>query len=627
MISMKSSIPSVAQIFYDTGHGFTGKSFSTATIYKSEEFSEYRFLFPDKKKIFNLRFDPLISSGHVEIRQIRVTDGLRNTFLDLHLKQLVPANQIKRLDIINDHISIDIDTNADDPQCYIRLEEPLLLLQEVHPSYHRTLLLSFCIILLSVFLIYLWVNWDDGNNIKKWICYGLITMGFAIIAFYGVQTCLAILNRSIRALGDGDTEVFLYMAGLKWTDPNFYHGLRPWTVPILHSLMNGVKNHQNLILLQTLISYVSWMYLTCIIECFLKDYLTKIFAFFLIAFIPFNVFIQHMNSVILSESYSFSFLALLLGSYLWYYNKRSIASVIFLAIVALIFAFTRDTDAYRVLLMALPILLLIVQDIRNKKRGITRHAVLFILFILIFIGSDLSSSNINCRDCTTPYTNARWFMPIVNNISQRILPFEERVKYFEAHGLPVTAALMEMKDKWASYPNWQWYSDPNLAAQREWIYRHGRQTYMQYLITHPQYVFASAFEYREPLLYLAGGQNAWYREMTKPIDTRILSFFFLNDDHHLKVFVVLFTCSLLVILIIYVRDRKNCGGHIKMIFLVCYILFITIPLGILIFHGDLQDLARHSFTNIIQLNLGVVLFYLFVADLLMMKMKMGTIKQ
>ena len=627
-ISMKSSVAGVAQIFYDIGQGFTEKSASTTTVHANGEFIEYQFPFPNKKKIYNLRFDPLTSSGHVEIRQIRITDGLGNTFLGFHLKQLVPSNQISRLEIINDHISADIDTNADDPQSYIQLEEPLLPLQEVHPSYHTNLFLSFCVILLSVLLIYLWVTWNDKKNIKKWICYGLIAMGFAIVTFYCLQTCLGILNRSIQPFGGGDAEVFLHMAALKWTNPYFYHGLRPPIVPILHSLVNGAENIYNIILLQTLISCVSWIFLAFMTVYYLKDYLVKVFAFFLIAFIPLNGFIHHHNLVILSESLSFSFLAVFLGTYLWYYNKRSILSVIFLAIVALIFAFTRDTDAYRVLLMTLPILLLIVQQIRNKTRGVMRHAVLFIIFILIFIGSNYSTSNIHCRDCVTSYMNARWFMPTINNMFQRILPFEDRVKYFEDHGLPVTPALMAMKYKFASSNNWQSAFDPKLAAQREWNYLHGRQTYMKYLITHPRYLFSSAFDYRDPMLYLDGTPNAWFHEMVKPIDARILSVFFLNDAHDLKVFMVLCPLSLILVFIVYVRRHgKDDGGHIMMILLICYIIFITIPLGILIFHGDLMDLARHSYTNIIQLNLGFVLFYLFMADLLMMKMRMGAVKK
>jgi hypothetical protein len=272
-------------------------------------------------------------------------------------------------------------------------------------------------------------------------------------------------------------------------------------------------------------------------------------------------------------------------------------------------------------------LLLIVQQIRNKARGIMRHAVLFLIFILIFIGSNYSTSNIHCRDCVTSYMNARWYMPMMNNIFQRILPFEDRVKYFEDHGLPVTPELMAMKHKWASSNNWQSAFDPKLAAQREWNYRHGRQTYMKYLITHPTYVFSSAFDYRDPLLYLDGTPDAWFHEMVKPMDTRILSIFFLNDERDLKMFLVLFLSSLIAVFIVYVRHGKDHGGHIMMILLVCYIILITIPIGILIFHGDLMDLARHSHTNIIQLNLGFVLFYLFMADLLMMKMRPGTAKK
>jgi hypothetical protein len=626
-ILMKSSVSSVAQIFYDIGQGFTEKNMSTVTIYKSEEFSEYRFPIPDKKKIFNLRFDPLATSGHVEIRQMRITDGLANTFWGFHLKQLVLSNQISRLDIINDHISVDIDRNADDPQIGIQIEKPFLLLPEVHPSYHGTLFLSFCIILLSVLLIYIWVKWNDGKNLKKWICYGLIAMGFFIVTFHCLQTCLNILNRSIQPLGGGDTEVYLYMAGLKWTDLYFYHGLRPPIVPILYSLVNGAENNHNIILLQTIISYMSWIFLAFMTARLLKDYLTKMFVFLIVALIPLNDFIHHWNLVILSESLSFSFLAIFLGIYLLYYKKQSVSSVVCLAIVALIFAFTRDTDAYRVLLMTLPILPLIAQRIRNKTGKVTRHVILLFVFIFIFIGSDLSSSNIYCRDCTTPYWNARWYMPTINNLFQRILPFADRVKYFEAHGMPVTPELMAMRHKWASSNNWQSSYDPKFEALREWNYRHGRQTYMKYLIDHPQYVLTSAFDYRDPLLYLDGSQNAWNYSKAKPINARILSVFFLNDDHDLKVFMVLFTFSLLVILIIYVRHAKDDVGDIKMILLVCYIILITIPLGILIFHGDLMDLRRHSFTNIIQLNFGVVLFYFFMADFLMMRMRMEAVKK
>jgi hypothetical protein len=201
------------------------------------------------------------------------------------------------------------------------------------------------------------------------------------------------------------------------------------------------------------------------------------------------------------------------------------------------------------------------------------------------------------------------------------------VKYFEIHGLPVTPALMAMKYKAASSNNWQSATDPKLAAQREWSHFHGKQTFMKYLITHPRYVFSSAFEYRDLMLYLDGKPNAWFYEMAAPINARILSVFFLNDYPDLKVFIVLCPLSLILVFIIYMRKGKDTEGHFMMIPLIFYIILMTIPLGLLSFHGDTLDVARHLFTNIIQLNSGFVLFYLFMADLLMMKMRMEAVKK
>jgi hypothetical protein len=412
------------------------------------------------------------------------------------------------------------------------------------------------------------------------------------------------------------------MAALKWINPFFYHGLRPPTVPFLYSLVNGSENTYNIILLQVIISCASWLFLAVMTVYYLTDYLAKIFAFFLIAFIPLNGFMHYWNLVMLSESLSFSFLALFLAIFLWYYNKKSISSVILLSITALLLAFTRDTDAYRVLLMVPPIFLLIIQQIRNSTRRVLRHAVLFIVFILIFIGSNYSTSNILCRDCVTSHMNARWFMPTMNNLFQRILPFEDRLKFFSDSGLPVTPELMAMKNKWASSNNWQSAFDPKLAPQREWNYFHGRQTYMKYLINNPTYVLSSVFEYINPLIYLDGTSNAWFYDMSIPIEARFLSIFFLNNDRDLKMLFVLLPASLIFILLLYMkRIFKHFREHIRIIFLMLYIMLITVPIGILIFHGDLMDLSRHSFTNIIQLNLGIVLFYLFMADLLMIKMR------
>jgi hypothetical protein len=347
----------------------------------------------------------------------------------------------------------------------------------------------------------------------------------------------------------------------------------------------------------------------------LRDELLKAIAFMALAFIPLNVFIHYGNFVILSESYSYSFLAIFLGMFFWYFRSGSWVSVLLLAFTTLLFAFVRDTDAYRVLFMAPPVLWIAVRHLRGNIRGALRHMALFATFLVIFIASVLSTSNTHYSDFKVPYINARWYNPIVNNMGSRVLKSEAMLQYFADHGLPVTPALKDMAGNWVSSNDWQWHLDPRLAVQREWLYRHGRQVYGKYLFTHPAYTLQSAYHYRAQMLFMSATPNVWYHDMAKPIDLRVLSYLFLNTERDLRQFLILIPFVLIGISYSAFRKRRDEDGTlVHQILLIFYLILITIPHAILVFHGDLMDLPRHQYTNIVQLNVGIVLFFLLAAD-------------
>jgi hypothetical protein len=514
-----------------------------------------------------------------------------------------------------------MEDHADDPQINILFPTPLSFMR-LHKAFLLRLFWDFLTIMFLVLIMCLWVTWQDPKKIKKWLCYGLITLGFAVIINYSFQILQDILNRSVRPIHLGDTDVYLHMAAQKWTSPDFYQGLRQFGVPLLYSLVNGAKNTRNIIQLQTVLSYVSWTYLAFVAACFLKDYLTKAVVFFLIAFIPLNSSIHYWNMVLLSESISFSFLALFLGAYLWYYNTHSVPSVIFLAVVASLFVLMRDTDAYLLLFMILPILFVLAQNIRKKMKTALRHVMLLSFFLFLFIGSVFSASDMHYEEGITPFTNNRQYFSFLNVMGQIILPFGDRVKYFEAHGLTVTPALMSREGTWASSDDWQWFNDPELATQREWLYRHGKSTYARYLIAHPGYVFSEAFNARDILLFLMGEQDAWFHKMVKPIPTKMFSIFFINNEQRLRFFLFIFIVAAILVCVEHIGKRKgNAGGYLKNIHLILYIILITIPYGLLCYHGDPMEVDRHALSNIIRLNVGVVLLYMFMIDLLINNMR------
>jgi hypothetical protein len=569
-----------------------------------------------------LRFDPLMSGGHIGIRRVRITDGLGNVFLNFDLKQLEPAYQIRELSINGDLVSVDMDDHADDPQINLRFPAPLSF-ERIHKAYFLGLSRDFLAIVFVVFILHLWVKWQDPKHIKKWICTAAIMFGFAMVTYYSLQILRDILNGSIRPIALGDTDVYLYMAAQRWTSPDFYQGLRQFGVPLLYSLVNGANNKQNIILLQMILSYVGWTSLAFVAVSVLKDDLTKASVFLLIAFIPLNNSIHSWNTMILSESISFSFLAFFLGAYLWYFNTRSIPSILLLAVIASFFVLMRDTDAFLVLFMAPPILWILVQQMRKKAETALRHGVLLSLFILLFIGSAFSANDMHFNDSfPPPFTNNRQYFSLLNVMGQIILPFEERVKYFEAHGLKVTPALMAREGTWASSDDWRWYHDPELAAQREWLYHHGKSTYAKYLLTHPGYVFLSAFQAREYLLFLMGEQDAWFHKTVKSVPTKWFSNFFINNERQLRFLLFIFIFAVILVCIEHIGKRnEKTKLYSNNLYLISYIILIAVPYGLLCYHGDPMEVNRHALSNIIRLNVGAVLFYLFVIDLLMNKVR------
>ena len=612
-VMMRSSVDGRAVVYFDVGEGLSEKDTAAETIQQGSIFKPYLFRLPIAE-IRYLRFDPLVSQGHVEIKSISVVDGFGDILEDIVFSRISPIHQIANFERTDHLILLDVEQGAEDPQLEISLPEPIRYRASL-PAFYIRLAKDFLIIALSVILLSIWTVWEDRRNIRRWVSRGVIAVTLATILFFLVQICVAILQRSILPRGGGDTEVFMYLMAQKWTSPTFYHGLRPWTVPLLHSLVSGATNQTNLILLQTVISYVSWIFFAFSASRMLKDELIRAVAFMAFAFIPLNVFIHYGNFVILSESFSFSFLAVFLGIFFWYFRSGSWASVLLLAFTALLFAFVRDTDAYRVLFMAPFVLWIAVRHLRENIRGMTRHAVLFISFIVIFTASVISTSNTHYSGFKVPNINARWFNPIVNNMGSRVLKSDEMLQYFADHGLPVTPALKEMAGSWVSSNDWQWHLDPRLAPQREWLFRHGRQIYGKYLLTHPVYTLQSAYQYRAPMLFMSATPNVWYHDMAKPIDLRFLSFLFLNTQRDLRQFLVLLP-PILVGICVYAfwRKREDNGQLIQRILMICYVILITIHHAILIFHGDLMDLRRHQYTNIIQLNIGVVLFFLLAAD-------------
>lgn len=117
-ITLRSSSPGVAAVYYDTGQGLSEEASSKVAIQESQEDKDYRFLLP-QASIQKLRFDPLMGPGRVSVSQLSIIDGYGNPYKRIELSLLRPANQIAEFKVTHDQATIITSDKANDPQVYI----------------------------------------------------------------------------------------------------------------------------------------------------------------------------------------------------------------------------------------------------------------------------------------------------------------------------------------------------------------------------------------------------------------------------------------------------------------------------------------------------------------------------
>jgi hypothetical protein len=122
-IQAKASVPSIAQVFFDTGRGFNEKDSQAIHVAGSGIFQSLDFPVPHKP-VRGLRFDPLTGPGTVLVRGIAVFDGARRLIVSFRPEALVGSNEV-RIQRVAEGALIEAVPNARDPVTIIPVERPV----------------------------------------------------------------------------------------------------------------------------------------------------------------------------------------------------------------------------------------------------------------------------------------------------------------------------------------------------------------------------------------------------------------------------------------------------------------------------------------------------------------------
>lgn len=362
------------------------------------------------------------------------------------------------------------------------------------------------------------------KRILAWVLPFLLIIAFV----YGRIVCYGPMNDSVAVQ---DTESYFAAAEMPPFSLKSFEQQRSISYPLLIKISNPTLEHEltqlsepyfgtearlavqpgteTLVRNQTVISIVCWVLCAVLVASSLNGVFTKALAVFLILSCGFVPQIADWDSILSSESLSFSLFILSVGLLFKVIpdgRKDRVTSWLAafgLIIVNFFWVFTRDTNAYFVIVEAL---LLIISGIifwirRKGQRVSTLLCGFFLLGIFFFHQGTMRESE-------------RWLLPFLNNMITNVFPYEDRVAFFEEMEMPTEGGVLELTGS-AEYNNI--YQNEKFI---HWAHRFGLSAYQKFLLSRPLWSVSEVYnnldsffeENRQPFFYGSKEQRPHWAE-------------------------------------------------------------------------------------------------------------------
>jgi hypothetical protein len=268
--------------------------------------------------------------------------------------------------------------------------------------------------------------------------------------------------------------------------------------------------------------------------------------------------------------------------------SRYDVQAIVMLIVAMLWVFARDTNAWVLFGAALVILAISVAS-REWRRGLPLAAVLIVCFIASAYSADRAE---------------RWLTPFQNVICLRVLPDASKTAYFAAHGLPVTPALLDRAGKPAWSDNFLIFRSAGLKEFRDWMHDRGKKTYVEFLLTHP--VSTMRDPMRDLATLISPDVSAWHPAELRPILAGV------SDAFYWPAGAAAWALGGLLCAIIAAGVSFRSGD--ARLVVPAILMLVAFPHALVVWHGDAMTLMRHSIEIGLHLRLGIWLALLIFAD-------------
>lgn len=405
-----------------------------------------------------------------------------------------------------------------------------------------------------------------------------------------------------------DTYSYVQTASKPLDSLEFWAGTRPFMLSMIYkvfgltqaSILESTGMLENLTRFQLAFSCLAWLFFAWSLSKMLRRPAIKLIGFSLIIGFSLSLDISQWDRILLSESLSTSLFVITLGILFLIFECDDVSQTCRIILFSLLmisclgYSFSRDANSYFILALAFLIAFSIIFiRINNRSKSFSSLALpLFLLFV--FIIQTWSAKH-----------GSRWQGPFLNILHDRILPSDSARQFFLEKGMP----LGELPSELYSTDRQTFVrSAPQYPQLLEWIDDYGRSTYFRYLIANlPSSVISAA----QHLPDMVSPQSPYFYaslRLSYPSWASAISTLLYPDS----VWLVLLSSVIGSFTLSYLVISHSLNLHLL---LPVALLITSIPLALVIFHGDTIELSRHAFQVAVQLRLSFIISLLAIFDL------------
>jgi hypothetical protein len=428
----------------------------------------------------------------------------------------------------------------------------------------------------------------------------------AVVAVAGAAVALGALARVWQIRGRGhlmwaDSRAFVASAESSWASLRLWAGPRTAAVPAVLKLAGD----GGYVPVQAAVAVVCWATLAAVVAGAVGERGARWLAAGAVVVFSLTTPVVMWERSVLSESLAVSLTALVAAAVVRLVEDVTLRRVAALLAALALWLTTRDTHAVVAAVGAVAVAVgLLVDELWwrwHRPLGPGAPAVRpgaparRALGVLALGAAGLSGVSALAAD-----HGERQAYPMRNVFEVRVLPYQDRVRWFAAHGMPHAGEFLGPDARRAHVEPGQAQvvavpdDDPVLQDWLAWVRDDGRSAYARFVVTHPLYLVAEPLRSPERAFNNAEGDRAFYA----PVDQRSLP---LVDGFALPTVVVVVLGGMVAG---WAVGRRMLP---PLVAAGAVVALLAVPHGVAAWHSDGMETARHLVVPALQLHLGVLL--------------------